>query len=170
VLAHISQPVYDTASQSELLIPQGSHLHGYVKDSGNTNLNNHSIAVIWDEVRLPNGAEVALPKLPSADTDGLPGISDQVDRHQLQIWGPSVLISAITAASMLSTTSTYGGYQGYSPTSEALGQFGSAMGGRAVSNVNGMLPQIRSTIAVRKGTTIRILVTHDLPVAGSYEG
>jgi type IV secretory pathway VirB10-like protein len=170
VLAHISQPAYDTVTQSEVLIPAGSHVHGSVKESATINLNNNSIEVVWDELRLPNGAEVTLPKLPSADTDGLPGLSDKMDRHALQLWGPSVLISALTAASMLSTTSTYGGLQGYSPTSEALGQFGSSMGSRSVANLNTMLQQIRPTIEVRKGTTIRILVTHDLPFEGPYGG
>jgi type IV secretion system protein VirB10 len=170
VLAHISQPVYDTVTQSEVLIPAGSHLHGMVRQDAGLNLNNNSIAVVWDELRLPDGAEVPLPKLPSADVDGMPGLSDQIDRHQLQVWGPSVLISAITAAAMLSTTNSYGSYQGYSPTSEALGNFGTTMGSHSVANLNSLLQQIKPTITVRKGTTIRILVTHDLPFEGPYEG
>ena len=36
---------------------------------------------------------------------------------------------------MLSTTSTYGGLQGYSPTSEALGQFCNSMSSRSVARV-----------------------------------
>jgi type IV secretory pathway VirB10-like protein len=170
VLAHVSQPVYDTVTQSEVLIPEGSHLHGMVKDAGQLDLNNNSIAVAWDELRLPDGAEVALPNLPAADVDGEPGLSDKIDRHQLQLWGPAVLVSAITATMMLATTNSYGSTQGYNPTSQALGGFGTAMGQHSISNLNTLLRQIRPTIEVRKGTAIRVLVTHDLSFEGAYEG
>jgi type IV secretory pathway VirB10-like protein len=85
------------------------------------------------------------------------------------VWAPAVLTSAITAATMLSTTSSYGSVQGYSPTSEAFGQFGNSLGNRSISNLNSMLQQIRPSIEVRKGTIFRVLVTRDLPFDGPYE-
>ena len=173
VVAHTSVPVRDSLTETQVLIPVGSSLHGTVKDVtvGTTvNLNNNSVDVVWDSLVLPNGADVSLPKLPSADVDGLPGLSDKVNRHLPQVWGPAILTSAITAAAMLSTTSTYGGYQGYSPASEAFGQFGNSLGQKSLSNLNSMLGSIRPTIEVRKGTTIRILVREPgLPFEVSYE-
>jgi type IV secretion system protein VirB10 len=162
VIARISQDVRDTVTQTEVLIPQGSKLHGTVDQTAAVNLNNTSVTVNWDSLQLPNGAEVPLPKLPSADTNGYPGLSDKVDRHLAHTWLPSILVSAITAGSMLSTTSTYGSAQGYSATSEALGQFGSSLGSQSVGNLNQMFQQLRPSIEIRKGTTFRILVTHDL--------
>src|ERR1700757_4362096 len=108
--------------------------------------------------------------LPSADVDGLPGLSDKVDRHALQKWGPAILTSAITAAAMLSTTSSYGSEQGYSPESMALGQFGNSLGQKSLSNLNDMLGSVRPTIEIRKGTPIRILVREPgLPFDAAYE-
>jgi type IV secretion system protein TrbI len=173
VTAHTSVPVRDSLTETQVLIPVGSTLHGQVKDTASTtvNLNNNSISVVWDSLVLPNGADVALPKLPSADVDGLPGLSDKVNRHVAQVWGPAILTSAITAATMLSTTSTYGGYQGYSGESEAFGQFGNSLGQKSLSNLNSMLGTVRPTIEVRRGTTIRILVREPgLPFDGAYEG
>jgi type IV secretion system protein VirB10 len=169
VIARVSQDVRDTVTQTEVLIPVGSKLHGLVKNSATVNLNNTAVTVDWDSLQLPNGAEVSLPKLPSADTDGYPGLSDKVNRHIVQTWAPSVLVSAITAASMLSTTTTYGSVQGYSPTSQALGQFGNSLGSRSIGNLDSMLQQIRPSIDVRKGTIFRVLVTRDLSFDGAYQ-
>jgi len=173
VTAHTSVPVRDSLTETQVLIPVGSTLHGMVKDSAasSINLNNNSIMVVWDSLVLPNGADIVLPKLPSADVDGLPGLSDKVNRHALQVWGPAILTSAITAAAMLSTTSTYGSYQGYSPESEALGQFGNSLGQKSLQNLNSMLGSVRPTIEVRKGSVIRILVREPgLPFDTAYEG
>jgi hypothetical protein len=173
VTAHTSVPVRDSQTETQILIPVDSTLHGVVKDTSQStiNINNNSVMVVWDSLVLPNGADVPLPKLPSADVDGAPGLSDIVNRHTAQVWGPAVLTSAITAAAMLSTTSTYGGYQGYSPTSEAFGQFDNSLGQKSLNNLNMMLGSIRPTIEVRKGTTIRILVREPgLPFDGPYEG
>ena len=173
VTAHTSVPVRDSLTETQVLIPVGSTLHGMVKDSAasSINLNNNSIMVVWDSLVLPNGADIVLPKLPSAAVDGLPGLSDKVNRHASQVWGPAILTSAITAAAMLSTTSTYGSYQGYSPESEALGQFGNSLGQKSLQNLNSMLGSVRPTIEVRKGSVIRILVREPgLPFDTAYEG
>lgn len=162
VIARVSQDVRDTVTQTEVLIPQGSKLHGTVSQSSTFNLNNTSVSVNWDSLQLPNGAEIALPKLPSADTEGYSGLSDKVDRHVGRTWLPSILVSAITAGSMLSTTSTYGSAQGYSATSEALGQFGSSLGSQSIGNLGLMFQQLRPSIEIRKGTIFRVLVTRDL--------
>lgn len=162
VIARVSQDVRDTVTQTEVLIPQGSKLHGTVSQSSTFNVNNTSVTVNWDSLQLPNGAEIALPKLPSADTEGYPGLSDKVDRHVAQTWLPAILVSAITAGSMLSTTSTYGSAQGYSATSEALGQFGSSLGSQSIGNLGLMFQQLRPSVEIRKGTIFRVLVTRDI--------
>ncbi len=169
VIARVSQDVRDTVTQTEVLIPQGSKLHGAVSQSSAFNLNNTSVTVKWDSLQLPNGVEIALPKLPSADTDGYPGLSDKVDRHIAQTWLPSILVSAITAGSMLATTSTYGSAQGYSATSEALGQFGSSIGSQSIGNLGLMFQQLRPSIEIRKGTIFRVLVTRDLRFDQPYD-
>ena len=169
VIARVSQDVRDTVTQTEVLIPQGSKLHGAVSQSSTFNPNNTSVTVNWDSLQLPNGAEIALPKLPSADTEGYPGLSDKVDRHVAQTWLPSILISAITAGSMLSTTSTYGSAQGYSTPSEALGQLGSSLGSQSVGNLGLMFQQLRPSIEIRKGTIFRVLVTRDLLFDQPYD-
>lgn len=170
VIARTTMNTRDTVHQEEVLIPAGSKLHGKVKDTLTmVNMNNPSVSVLWDSLQLPNGAEVALPNLPSADVDGAPGLSDKLDRHIAQTWIPSFAIAAVTAAGMLASTPTYGSSSGYSPTSEAFGQFGNSLSGRASSNLNMMLQQVRPTIEVRKGTLIRVLVTRDLPFEGPYQ-
>jgi type IV secretion system protein VirB10 len=169
VIARVSQDVRNTVTQTEVLIPQGSKLHGAVGQSAAFNLNNTSVTVNWDSLQLPNGAEITLPKLPSADTEGYPGLSDKVDRHIAQTWVPSILVSAITAGSMLATTSTYGGAQGYSATSQALGQFGSNLGSQSIGNLGLMFQQLTPSIEIRKGTIFRVLVTRDLRFDQPYD-
>jgi type IV secretory pathway VirB10-like protein len=169
VIARVSENVRDTVTQTEILIPYGSKLHGMVKPAQYVNLNNTSVNVDWDSLQLPNGAEIVLPHLPAADVAGYPGLHDKVDRHLTQTWGPAVLVSAITAGMMLAQNPTYGSYQGYSSTQQASGAFANTLGGQTNASLNMLLQQARPTITVAPGTALRVLITRDLPLDHPYE-
>src|SRR6266849_10802797 len=68
-----------------------------------------------DDIEFPDGAHIPLPQMPGADTAGYPGFADLIKNHYARTWTPAVLISGITAATMLASRPTYGGINGYSP-------------------------------------------------------
>jgi len=100
VIARVSEDVKDSVTQSEVLIPQGSMLHGFQKGRSQVEQNDTGLLVEFDTLTMPNGAEIPLPKAPAADSQGYPGLSDQVDNHYVRTWSPALLIAAITAGTM----------------------------------------------------------------------
>jgi type IV secretory pathway VirB10-like protein len=170
VIARLSQDARDSVAQTEILIPIGSKLHGIERGSGQVGINDRSIIVTWDDLTLPNGGHVPLPRLPAADAQGYPGLTDEVDRHLPSTWGPALLISSITAGVMLAQHPTFGSYQGYDASQQASGAFASTLGNHATQALNNDLVISRPTIVIRPGTPFRVLLTHDLTFPGPYGG
>jgi type IV secretion system protein TrbI len=132
----VSRDVRDSVTQTEVLTPAGSIVHGEQREINAANLNDCSLAVVWDDIVLPDGAHIAIPKLPSADAQGYTSLAGEVDRHLAQLWGPALLVSAISAGVMLAQNPTYGGYQGCSATQEASGAITSSLASRAMQPLN----------------------------------
>ncbi len=168
VLGRVSQDVKDSVTQTEVLIPMGSKLHGYQQGSEQVQTNDTSLLVAWDDIELPNGAHIELPKMPGTDPEGYPGFADLVNHHYTQIWTPAVLISAITAGTMLASRPTYGGINGYNPEQQALGTAGETLGNHAIGHLGASMNQTKPTITIEPGYHFRVLVTRDLTFAGPY--
>ena len=169
VLARVSQNVKDSVTQTEVLIPMGSRLHGYQRGRQQVERNDTGLLVTWDDIEFPNGAHVPLLHMPGADTAGYPGFEDLVNNHYAATWTPALLISGITAATMLASRPTYGGINGYSPEQEALGAGAESLGTRAVGQVGADMGSAKPTITIRPGYEFRILVTRDLVFSGPYK-
>ncbi len=168
VLARVSQPVKD-ATLTEVLVPAGALLHGWQDGRNVVQQNDSSILVRWDQIEYPNGGTVNLPQMPAMDPEGLAGIDGDVNHHYPQVWGPALLISAITAGVSLAQHPTYGGYQGYSPDQQAFGAGAEVLGGRAIGQLGSNM-NIRPTITVPAGAEFRVLVTRNLSFDGPYQG
>ncbi len=169
VLARVSQDVKDSVTQTELLIPMGSKLHGYQRGRQQVERNDTSLLVTWDDIEFPNGAHIPLPHMPGADTAGYPGFADLINDHYARTWTPAVLISGITAATMLASRPAYGGINGYSPEQEALGAGAESLGTRAAGQLGADIGSAKPTITIRPGYEFRILVTRDLVFSGPYK-
>ena len=79
VMAQILADVYDTATGTEILIPQGSKLVGsYTKKA----VNNGRVAVTFKQLMLPNGGSWAISeKIVAVDGAGYTGITGKVHHH-----------------------------------------------------------------------------------------
>jgi len=168
VIGRVSQDVKDSVTQTEILIPMGSKLHGFQRGAQQVQLNDTSLVVTWDDIEFPNGGHVAIPKMPGTDSEGYPGLEDIVDRHLAQTWGLFGLVSAMSAGMALATRPTYGGVNGYDPTQMAGGAFAQSLGSRAMGQFNTEAMQNKPTLTIREGFPFRILVTRDLVFSGPY--
>ena len=168
VLARVSQDVKDSVTQTEVLIPMGSRLHGYQNGRQEVQRNDSSVLVTWDDIVFPNGAHVPLPHMPGADTAGYPGFEDLVNHHYARTWTPALLISGITAATILASRPTFGSINGYSAEQEALGAGAQSLGSRATGQLSADLDSTKPTLTIRPGYQFRILVTRDLVFSGPY--
>jgi type IV secretory pathway VirB10-like protein len=168
VLGRVSQDVKDSVTQTEVLIPMGSILHGYQQGRDQVQQNDQSLLVAWNDIEFPNGGHIQLPNMPGANSEGYPGFQDLVDNHYVRTWTPAVLISAITAGTMLASHPTYGGIDGYSAEQQALGAGAEMLGGRASGQLGMELMQNKPTLTIEPGYHFRVLVTRDLVFSGPY--
>jgi type IV secretory pathway VirB10-like protein len=169
VLAQVSQDVKDTVTQTETLIPMGSKLHGTQGGRDQVRQNDTSLIVRWDDIELPNGGHIAIGDMPGTDPQGYPGFEDLVDNHYSRTWTPALLISAITAGTMLANTPTYGSSSGYNGASEAMGAGASRLGSFGQENLMNQLINNKPTIQIRPGYQFRVLCTKDMVFAGPYQ-
>jgi type IV secretory pathway VirB10-like protein len=169
VLGRVSQDVKDSVTQTETLIPMGSKLHGSQGGRDFINQNDTSLLVKWDDIEFPNGGHIHIGGMPGADPAGYPGFEDLVDNHYARTWTPAVLISAITAGTMLASNPTYGSAGGYNATQEALGAGASRMGSFGQEQLMSQLINNKPTITIRPGYQFRILVTKDIVFPGPYQ-
>lgn len=144
-------------------------LHGFQKGRSQVEQNDTGLLVEFDTLTMPNGAEIPLPKAPAADSQGYPGLSDQVDNHYVRTWSPALLIAAITAGTMLAQNPTYGSYQGYNAEQQALGAGASSLGGNANARLASSLNTLKPTLTIRPGYVMRVLVNRDMTFDGPYQ-
>jgi type IV secretory pathway VirB10-like protein len=168
VLGRVAQDVKDTVTQTETLIPMGSVLHGTQGGWQLLNQNDKSLLVRWDDIEFPNGGHIAIGDMPGADPQGYPGFEDIVDNHYARTWTPALMISAITAGTMLASNPTYGASSGYNAEQEALGAGAQRMGSFGQEQLMNQLVNNKPTIQIRPGYNFRVLVTKDMVFSGPY--
>src|SRR5271170_6190171 len=129
----------------------GSKLHGTQGGRDTVRQNDTSLIVRWDDIELPNGGHIPIGGMPGTDPQGYPGFEDLVDNHYARIWTPALLISAITAGTMLANTPTYGSFNGYDAETQALGAGASRLGSFGQQNLMDQLINNKPTIQIRPG-------------------
>ena len=93
LIAQVSQNIYDSARGRNLLIPQGSKLHG-VYDS-RVIYGQERVLIAWNRIIFPDGSAFTLGAMPGADMAGYAGFNDDVNNHYLRIFGSAMLMSGI---------------------------------------------------------------------------
>ncbi|SFI53488.1 TrbI/VirB10 family protein [Caulobacter sp. UNC279MFTsu5.1] len=162
-IAQVTQDVHDSLGGGHLLIPAGAKLIG---EYATTTIAGQSrLGVAWTRLILPSGASIILDKLPAADSQGMAGLEDGVDRH----WGQ------VFAAAGLSTVLAIGAETGADGDSELIralrrgsSQAVSDVGQQAVGRSLALAP----TLTIRPGAPLRVLLTRDLvlePYAGGRQ-
>ena len=95
IIAQVAQDVYDNATGSDLLIPQGARLIGSY--SSNVQYGQSRLFVVWQRIVFPDGRALDIGAEPGTDSAGYAGFKDRVDSHWVQIFGSAVMMSAISA-------------------------------------------------------------------------
>ncbi len=171
MLGRVAQDVKDSVTERHVLIPQGSKLIGSY--SNQLIPSQERLMVKWRTIVFPNGGELNLPDLTGSDAAGYAGFQDQVNHHYAKVWGPALLMSAISAGTMMSDYSTMtsgaDGTGAYSMNPGQMVAMGAAqqLGQQAMGHMANV--QIAPTIQIRPGYHFRVLVTRDLVFSGHYE-
>ena len=96
IIASVSQNVYDSATGSHLLLPQGSKLYGLYDSQ--IAYGQDRVLVAWTRVNYPDGTTLELNGMGAIDAGGFAGFEDQVNHHYWKIFGNAFLLGLITGA------------------------------------------------------------------------
>src|ERR1700758_405242 len=167
IIAQVAQDVFDNATGTELLIPQGARLTGTY--SANVHYGQSRLFVVWQRIVFPDGRALDIGAEPGTDSAGYAGFNDKVDNHFLRIFGSAILMSAVTAATNWATNHNQAGFNsnGYSASSalsEAVGQ----QLGQATAHLLDKNLSIAPTLKIRPGYRFNILAVKDLTFDRPY--
>ena len=157
IIAEVTQPVYDTATGHDLLIPQGSRLIG--RYDSQVAFGQRRVLLVWLRLVLPDTSSIALDKLPGIDPAGYAGVEDGVDWH----WG------RILSGAALSTLLGVNAELAVSNQNQANGSVVVALRDSAQGTTNQVGQEItrrnlsiQPTLTVRPGFQVNVMVDKDL--------
>jgi type IV secretion system protein TrbI len=154
VLAQVTEPVRDSVTGSQLLIPQGARLVG--EYDNRIAYGQRRALLSWTKLVFPDGRTIELDKLPAADRTGHSGLEDEVDFHGWRLLKGIGLSTAIDIGSEL--------FLGDSETGlvRALREAGQQSTARAGDEITKRNLDVKPTITVRPGWPVRIILDRDL--------
>jgi type IV secretory pathway VirB10-like protein len=150
----VTTPVYSEDRQ-HVLIPAGARVLGAsapVQTWGDSRL-----AVSFHRLLMPDGHTYSLDAFRGLDQVGEAGVTEDVNRHYLQVFGASLAIGALSGLAQFGTTS------GLSTTSFG-GQYRQAAGASLASSTSRVLDRylnVLPTITIREGYRIKVYLTSD---------
>jgi type IV secretion system protein TrbI len=154
IMAHVTEPVFDTLSGQTLVVPQGARLIG-IYDSHVTQ-GQSRILLVWTRLILPNGRSIVLERQPGADIAGNAGLEDEIDNHWRELFKAAALSTLLGAATEIGSVGNDNDIvqalrRG---TGDTLNQTGQQVVRR---NLN-----IQPTLTIRPGFPVRVIVNRDL--------
>ena len=159
VLAQILTDVYDTATGTKLLIPQGSKLIGsYEKKS----VQNDRVPVSFKLLTLPNGGSWTISEsIVAIDGAGYTGVSGKVHHHTGQKVTAGAVGSAIAALGSLAAGNVSANNNTYT-----AGQI-AAQGATAnlINMTSSMLKEsaeVKNTVTIEQGYEFNVYVTNNI--------
>ena len=166
--AQVSLNVYDSLTQSRLLIPRGSRLLGSY--SNQVALGQARLLVVWDRLILPDGTSLTFPGLPALAPSGEAGLQADVESHLGRVFGTAVLLSIVGAGAQLSQpqeSSTLG--TAASPRQVAAASLGQQLSTVALDILHRQL-SIAPTLHLPPGTAFDVYLNGDVTLPGPYAG
>ncbi|WP_321800792.1 TrbI/VirB10 family protein [Burkholderia sp. BCC1988] len=156
VIGTVTEPVYDTATGTCLLIPQGSRIFG--KYNSQVAYGQSRVQVVWNRIILPDTSSITLDNLAGTDPAGYAGLEDGVDWHWDRIVAGAALTTLLGVGAELAAPENRNGDRvivaGRDSLQDSVNQVGQEMTRR---NLN-----IQPTLTERPGLPVRIIVNRDL--------
>jgi type IV secretion system protein VirB10 len=165
IMAHVTEPLFDSLSGQTLLVPQGARLIG-IYDSHITQ-GQSRVLLVWTRLIMPNGRSIVLERQPGADTAGYAGLHDEVDLHWGELFKAALLSTLLGVGAELGSGSDAG--SGNSAILQALRRgAGDSLNQTGQQIVRRNL-NIQPTLTIRPGFPVRVIVNRDL-VLEPYRG
>jgi len=150
----LSTDVYSNDRQ-HLLIPAGSKLLGETKKVDTFGQNR--LAVTFHRLLMPNGYSVSLDQFKGLNQIGDTGLRDEVNNHYLRIFGVSLAIGAIGAASQAGTGSAL-----TASGSDLMRQGFAQSTAQSSAQILDKFLNVMPTVTIRDGHRVKIYLSGDL--------
>jgi type IV secretion system protein VirB10 len=146
--------------RQHVLIPAGARVLG--SSSPVESWGDSRLAVSFHRLLMPDGHTYSLDTYHALDQVGEAGVTENVDRHYLQLFGASVAIGAISGLAQFGTTSGLASTSFSDQYRQAAGASMASSASRVLDRYLNVLP----TITIREGYRIKVYLTSDfeLPV------
>ena len=153
VTAQVTERVFDSATGSILLIPQGARLIGSYDSV--VAFGQKRALVVWQRIILPDGSSIRLDNVPATDPSGYAGLADKVDFHT---WA---LLKGVAISTLLGVGANVT-FSGESDLVQAIRESTQQNVSRAGDQITSRNLQIQPTITIRPGAPVRLIVHRDL--------
>jgi type IV secretion system protein VirB10 len=164
--AQVVRDVYDSPTQTVVLIPKGAKLVGRFV-SGVIH-GQKRVALTWVRVNLPNGATIDLPSQPATDERGAAGVPADVDNHVFRTFSAAGIAAAIGAGVELSQPQSGSSVLTTPTVGQVLaGSLGQELGTVGLEIVRREL-DVPPTLTIPPGALFNLLLTTDLSFARPY--
>jgi type IV secretion system protein VirB10 len=158
--ALVTTPVYASDRQT-VLIPAGARVLGTA--SPVQAFGESRLAVRFHRLVLPDGTTRDLDQFTGLNERGDAGLSDQVSRHYLQVFGASIALGTLSGLAQYATRNPSNADYGFSDA------FGQGMGGSLATSSARVLDRflnVLPTVTIREGHRLKIYITRDLDLTG----
>lgn len=168
MIAQVSQHVFDSATGSNLLIPQGTRIYG-VYDSRIV-YGQERVLIAWNRLIFPDGSSISLGAMPGADMAGMAGLNDGVNNHYMRIFGSALMMSLVSGGMAYAldgvndSTETDNGTR---MTDEMTASLAQQLGQTTTTLLQRNL-SIKPTLEIRPGYQFNIVVTKDVIFKEAY--
>lgn len=166
VVAQIKRDVYDSRTETSVLVPRGSRLIGRYDDR--IVPGQSRMLVVWTRLLFPDGGSVELPGVAATDGRGATGVPGHVDSHLTRVFEDAAVLSVLSAGAELSQPN--GGGSAF--TAPSVGQtIGAAAGAQLASLGTEMVRQgltVKPTIVVPAGASVTVLLADDIEFPSAY--
>lgn len=158
IIATVTEPVYDSTTHRNVLIPQGARLMG--RYNSQISYGQSRVQAVWDRVILPDTSSIVLDNLAAADPAGYSGLEDDVDWHWNRILAGAALTTLLGVGAELAAPQNQGGANGSvviatrDGVQDTVNQVGQEITRRNL--------QIQPTLTIRPGMPVRIVVNRDI--------
>jgi type IV secretion system protein TrbI len=156
---HVVHDIYDSLSQTALLVPAGSRVI-CTYDSGVVQ-GQERLLIAFTRLTLPSGQALSLGGMQGADTQGAIGAPAEVNSRFWRIFGSSLLIAAVTRAAERSSPASASpvtiNTQGSGAASTAAGVLAETARKVLDRNLN-----IKPELVLRPGEAVRVVASRDI--------
>lgn len=166
IVAQVSRDVYDSRTESTVLVPKGTRLIGAYDDR--IVPGQSRVLVAWTRMVFPDGRSVRLPGVEGVDAAGSAGVEGSVNDHLGHVFATAALMSGLSAGAQLSQPEAGGGtYAAPSAGQVAAGALGQEMSSVGMEVVRQGL-SVKPTITVRGGAAVQVMLTQDVVFTTGY--